>query len=100
MDQKTPLTPELDRQRAAIESGHASQVQDFIDWLGPNGYAIVRTCTDPVHRSDLTCGVCEGTGYAGPVSNFQKLMAEHFGIDEDKIEAERLALLEWIRERP
>ena len=37
---------------------------------------------------------------AGPVSNFQKLMAEHFGIDEDKIEAERLALLEWIRKRP
>lgn len=111
----TPVeTPELDRQHDIIESGKAPVVQEFIDWLQANGYVIEKVCPrvypkvvpdDPAsvehflnaHQSARTCEVCGNTNYTGPIWDFEKLMAEHFDIDLNKIEQERRALLDQIR---
>jgi hypothetical protein len=81
-------TPELDKMRAVIESGAAEAVTQFIDWLNGEGYMISR-----YEAID---------GYTNPVllpSSFlpERLMAQHFGIDLDKIEAERRAILDALR---
>jgi hypothetical protein len=92
-------TPELDRQHAVIKSGRSEAVQDFIDWLAGNGYVIMKRCTDPIHegRYNVYCGACQDTGVSGAVYDYPQLMADHFGIDRDKIETERRALLEELR---
>lgn len=99
-DQSTtmPPTPELDKQLLIINSGQAGAVQQFIDWLGPNGYVIAKRCTDPIHdRLDLTCGACEGTELLHAHLDYESMMAGAFGIDRDKIEQERRALLDALR---
>jgi hypothetical protein len=73
-----PPTPELDRQSQAIEDG-AHKIAEFLDWLESEGYVI--------HE--------DHDRYADP----KKLLADFFGIDLNKIETEKLALLDYIREQ-
>jgi hypothetical protein len=76
-----PPTPELDRQRQAIEDG-AHRIGEFLDWLGEQGYHLAK--------------YYDGRSYdanPGP----QNLVAGFYRIDLDKIEAERRALLAYIR---
>lgn len=92
------LTPELDKQREIIESGRASLLQEFLDWLPQNGFLIAARCTDPIHEDSFaTCGTCEGTSVHTPWVNPEQIMADFFGIDRNKIEDERRAILERIR---
>lgn len=83
-----PPTPELDRQKAVRDSGKAETVQEFIDWMGANGYVIMERCLDPDGNH---------AGFVGPIYDFERLMQKHFDIDGNKIEAERRALLEHLR---
>lgn len=88
-------TTELDRQKAVIDSGRSATVQEFYDWLTEvKGY---RIC------SLEGSGYSDGTGYERqdwtPIATQPlALMAEFFGIDLNKIEVERRALLDAIRE--
>jgi len=83
-----PATPELDRQSEIINSGKAGTVQEFLDWLhNERGYQLCEPVPNSLH------GYYGLASYGGP----EQLMADFFGIDRDKIEAERRALLDHIR---
>lgn len=77
-----PPTPELDRQHQAIEDG-AHRIGEFLDWLSEQGY----------HLGRYSEG---GRAYDASPSP-QNLVAGFYRIDLDKIEAERRALLAYIR---
>lgn len=81
-----PPTPELDKQLAIIESGKAATVQDFYDWIREKGWAICEPNPDSLRNY-----------YTQIYTQPEQLMADFFGIDRDKIEAERRALLEYIQ---
>jgi hypothetical protein len=87
---ETPPTPELDKQSAIIKSGKAAVVQDFYDWLhNERGYQLCEPVPNSLH------GYYGLASYGGP----EQLMADFFGIDRDKIETERRALLDMLREQ-
>ena len=94
-----PPTPELDRRSEVLATGTPQALQDFVDWLTANGYTIVQTCDHPADAVSATghCWVCRDTGFRGAVTDYERLFARSFGLDPDKIEAERRALLESLR---
>lgn len=64
--------------------GGANQiVGDFIEWLSANDYVIAR------YEGDMLYPAYHGR---------DKLIAKCFGIDTDKLEAEKVAMLESFRE--
>lgn len=71
-------TPELDKQLSF--RSQASTLTDFYDWLRQNGYHIVQ-----MDEHGITGG--------GQGDNPEQLFADFFGIDRDKIETERRAIL-------
>ena len=91
-----PPTPELDkRKREVLDPGLNKVVQDFYDWLTQEkGYVLARYVPEEERF--------EGDGIYGeqPVAvhpDPEQMMAEFFGIDLAKIEAERRAILEYLR---
>ncbi len=82
-------TPELDRQRAIVESGEAGAVQSFLDWLiDDEGLSLAKYGADPAVGPYRLTEV---------IVDRQRLMATFFGIDLGKIENERRALLDALR---
>ena len=92
-----PPTPELDKQSAIIRSGKAAVVQDFYDWLHEEKkWVLARYVPEDERRGN------DGIYGEQPVPVFispEQLMADFFGIDRDKIERERRALLDMLREQ-
>jgi hypothetical protein len=88
-------TPELDKQSDIIKSGKAETVQEFYDWLiEEKGWVLARYVPAEERRGD------DGIYGEQPVQVYiqpEDLMADFFGIDRNKIEAERRALLAAIR---
>jgi hypothetical protein len=88
-------TPELDKQSEIIHSGKAEVVQDFYDWLHTEKkWVLARYVPEEERRGD------DGIYGEQPVQVFispEQLMADFFGIDRDKIEAERRAILDALR---
>jgi hypothetical protein len=83
-----PATPELDKQSVAIKNG-AHEIGHFLDWLDEQGYAIASRGVEDDY----------GEEHFVPASaSKQDLIAGYFSIDMDKIEAERRALLAYVRE--
>ena len=85
-------TPELDKQSEIIHSGKAATVQDFIDWLLDEKQYVIAEWSDPdpdgIRDQELF-----------PVyTQREQLMADFFGIDRDKIESERRAILAALQE--
>ena len=81
------------------------------------GYGIFYSCAggkrvlvsgdddDEDQITELTCKKCDGTGvveehFKGyrPISSIQDTLAEYFGIDQKKIEQEKRAMIDAIRE--
>lgn len=84
-----PSTPELDKQSEIVKSGKAELIQEFYDWLtGHCGYTLCVPKENSLHGYYLPAS------YGGP----EQLMADFFGIDRDKIERERRAILAALRE--
>lgn len=81
-------TTELDRQLEIINSGEAGTVQDFYDWLIENGYHIAVYQKIDGYRDEM---------FVPAAIQPEQLMADFFGIDRGKIEAERRALLDALR---
>lgn len=80
-----PATPELDKQHKIIEAGGPGAIGEFLDWL--DGQDIFLACY---------------SGYGSDLVHYQRrnrlrLIADFYGIDLDKVEAERLAVLEHVR---
>jgi hypothetical protein len=80
-----PKTPELDKQRQAIADGAPHRIGEFLDWLREQGVRLAR-------YDDGVDGLLYES-YEPP----EKLIAGFYGIDLGKVEAERQALLEYIR---
>jgi hypothetical protein len=88
-------TPELDKRHKFIESGETDTLTRFYDWLCAKNYFIAEWI-QPVDDD----GEPEGDEMLfsiriGP----ERLFADFFGIDLDKVESERRAILEEIRSK-
>lgn len=83
-------TPELDKQLEIVKSGKAGVVQDFIDWLREEKDYVLGEYQDWEGYSEQQFVPV----YIQP----EQLMADFFGIDRNKIEAERRALLDTLRD--
>jgi hypothetical protein len=83
-------TPELDKQRAVIESGASDTLGEFYDWLTDEKGWVLAEWTQDGMSNDYLQPV-----YFRP----NQLFADFFGIDLDKIESERRAILESLREQ-
>lgn len=81
-------TPELDkRKKVALDTGASQVLTDFYDWLTQEkGYTLCEPVPGNLH------------GYYGPASygGPEQLFAEFFGIDLDRVEAERRLLLDAL----
>jgi hypothetical protein len=78
-----PPTPELDKMKAVHEKSQA--IGEFID----------------VFLSEKHIVLCEShptEGYFPVTTSIERLLAEHFGIDLNKCESERRAILKHIRQ--
>lgn len=79
-----PATPECDRMHEVIDEHDTQTVGDFLDWALSAGFHL---CTwndrleqfDPVHKS------------------VEQWLAARHGIDLDKVDAEKKAILEHLR---
>lgn len=74
---------------------------EFLEWLqgkfefyGMDGHEHVAECRSK--DGYLHCGVNKGQKYPAIVQT-TKLLAEFFGINERKLQAEKDAMLRWIR---
>jgi hypothetical protein len=92
-----PQTPELDRQNEIIKSGKAGTIQDFIDWLRDEKHYVLARYVPDEERfdGDRIFGDQPVAVHVPPL----ELMADFFGIDLNKIDQERRAILEEIQRR-
>ena len=80
-----PETPELDRMIERATAGHSQDIGEFIEWLGENGFVIAtRDAYD-----ELLPMLMSTEGW----------LAQYFGIDLQKVEQERAAVLAYVRSK-
>jgi hypothetical protein len=78
-----PETPELDKRSEVLDEGN--KIGEFLDWL--------------VHEKGITLAEWDERDRLMPANTggFERLLADYFGIDLDKVEAEKLAILKHLR---
>lgn len=91
-------TPELDKVRAVHERSQA--IGNFIEWLQEKGIHLGK---HHQHDDDCFSGGFRMCGYKQDELvrfhySISGLLAEHFDIDLQKVEAEKMAILEAFRE--
>jgi hypothetical protein len=82
-----PATPELDKRSKIIEGDGHRAVVAFLEWVdseASGGLGLVRYRQGVPHEIYST--------------SFESILASFYGLDLDKIEREKLALLEYMRE--
>lgn len=85
---KQPHTPELDKMSALRPK--AQVIGEFLDWLrDERGYSITEFREDDDDD--------EGGRYWPVTAGIEKLLAEFLGLDLNKIEKERQAILDALR---
>ncbi len=87
-------TPELDKQHKIIESGASDTLTEFYDWLHDQGYCIAEEIEHEWEDEYDDYGHMLHPVRIRP----EQLFADFFGIDLDKIETERRAILDALRE--
>ena len=88
-------TPECDKLKAV--SGSSQDIGEFLDWLtGEKGLTV---CNEHEHDEwcegedeIIMCGT-QSKEYTPAMLNIEKLLAEYFEIDLNKVEKERRAIL-------
>jgi hypothetical protein len=83
-----PPCPECEKLAAASEE--SNKIGAFLEWMGDDKNLILCEWSDE-DESYLP------SRYRG-VSGINALLAEYYGVDLDKVEKERSALLKWLRE--
>jgi len=94
-------TPECDKLLKV--SKESQSIGAFLDWL--SGEKNLTVCEE--HEHDDTCygkddiRMCESNdgGYVPASLNIEKLLAEYFEIDLDKVEKERRKILEGLQKQ-
>lgn len=85
---RKPRTPELNKRAAVLDE--ANSIGGFLDWLtgeGGGDVHLMRWVRDDTGDDRL---VADGR-------SFEQLLAGYFGIDLDEVNAERMALLDYLR---
>lgn len=85
----TIATPELDHQKRITDSGEADTVENFYNWLRDQGLHLCRL--EDVGRMEPR--------YMPDNRTPERLIADFFGLNLNKIEAERRAVLQAIGEQ-
>lgn len=82
-----PETPELDKMHKVKED--SQKIGEFLEWLGSQGIELMQWRKNyPRDRHPFPIG-----------ESIEKLLYRYFEIDFDKAEAERRALLDYVREQ-
>lgn len=82
-----PACPECEKLSKVSEQ--SNKIGDFLDWL--RQHSIVLCVYDDGEEAYFDAGMMTDSG-------INHLLAKYFGIDLDKVEEERKALLQWFRE--
>ena len=92
-----PECPECEKLLAI--SPDSNKIGDFLDWLDSNDITLCKYHSQvKTWNDEHTDYYIDPAGYYPVRANFEKLLAEYFKIDLDKVEAERKSLLDWIRQ--
>jgi hypothetical protein len=98
--------------KLAALAGRNQEIGEFIEWLDAAGYVLARwrpyhclKCGEPwdSEAGPVRCGSCgvmwsrSGDQLLGEHRPIEVLLAEYFGIDLDRLEAEKRRMLEAIR---
>lgn len=78
--------PECDKMIAIQDKSMI--LSNFVDWLGSSGYAICTFEETPGYPKEQWISIRK---------SYEKLFAEYFGIDLKKVEQEKRAVLESLR---
>lgn len=81
--------PECEKMSAVLDK--SLELTNFVDWLQEQGYAI---CEKGIYKDSYP-----QEQWVPIKKNFEQLFADYFGIDLDKVEEERRALLDEIRNK-
>ncbi len=85
---KYPPTPELDKMKSI--QGQSQQIGQFLDWLqGDGGMTIAEYLGTDTEAGDVLYPVQD---------SIEKILAAYFKIDLKKVERERQAILDYIRQ--
>jgi ribosomal protein S12 methylthiotransferase accessory factor YcaO len=98
-EKEAVLTPECEKMRAVKEKSQA--IGEFLEWLSAEKgvhlaeyHRHTRGCLD--HEAHLVCGLLEDHSVRWNYS-IERLLAEYFDINLDKVETEKQALLDHQR---
>lgn len=80
-----PDYPEHDKLQVVHEDSQI--IGEFLDWMSDQG----------IHRGVYDDDFYEGAFMRRSNKNITELLSEYFEIDQDKLEAEKLAILDDIR---
>lgn len=84
-----PLTPELDRRSEVLPK--AEVLTEFVDWLNAEGFVIARIVPENEEQH---------AHIEANYEPYERMFERFFGLDGNKIEAERRALLDWLAKAP
>lgn len=91
-----PPCPECEK--LAAVSKQSNKIGDFLDWLMSKGIVLAEWVENEDEDTsdimpDLLMSSIRGS------NGINKILADYYGIDLDKVEQERRALLDWLREK-
>lgn len=78
-----PACPECEKLAQAVKTHNTQDIGNFLSWMFGEGYVIA------VWYDDELCPARK---------SIENMLAKYVGIDMDKVEQERRALLVWLRE--
>jgi hypothetical protein len=92
-------TPELNKLSKIDDEGDNQIIGEFLEWAGENGYHFTKTVTYTDTRESL---IHAGRFYDVPVEveqpvEIKEVIAHYFGIDLDKVRAEKEAVYASLR---
>jgi hypothetical protein len=88
---KQPEFPEHEKLKTMADKSQACG--EFLEWLQMQGYVIARYH----EHGDLCARGCIDERLHPATPNIPALLAEHFGIDQNRLEAEKRAMLDQLR---
>lgn len=92
-----PPCPECEKLTKVSEE--SNKIGNFLDWMYSRGLVL---CTweenDDEDTNDYLPDILVPASKYRTHSGIENLLAEYFGVDLDKVEKERRALLDWLRE--
>lgn len=92
-----PACPECEKLVAVSEE--SNKIGEFLDWMASKDIVL---CTweenDDEDTNDYLPHILMTVDKYRGHSGIERILGEYFGVDLDKVENERRALLEWLRE--